>query len=87
MEPAELTLHEAVTFFSDYQNCHDFMVKLRWPYGKVRCPRCGSDHVVYLVNQRKWKCYAKHAQPTFTLKTGTVFEDSPIPLDKWIVAT
>jgi transposase-like protein len=52
----------------------------------VKCPRCESAHVVYLANQRKWKCYGKHPQPTFTLKTGTVFEDSPIGLDKWAVA-
>src|SRR6201985_1073215 len=84
---SHLTLHEAVTFFSDYENCLKFMVQLRWPDGVVKCPRCGSDHVVYLANQRKWKCYEKHPQPTFTLKTGTVFEDSPISLDKCIVAT
>jgi len=87
MEPAQLTLREAVTFFSDYQICHNFMVQLRWPDGRVTCPRCGSDRVVYLANQRKWKCYAKHEKPFFTLKTGTVFEDSPISMDKWIVAT
>ena len=84
---SHLTLHEAVSFFSNYENCHNFMVQLRWPDGVVKCPRCDSAHVAYLVNQRKWKCYGKHEKPTFTLKTGTVFEDSPIPLDKWIVAT
>jgi transposase-like protein len=83
----QMTLQQAVAFFSEYENCHRFMVWLRWPDGKVLCPRCGSDRVVYLANQRKWKCYAKHEKPTFTLKTGTVFEDSPIGLDKWIVAT
>jgi transposase-like protein len=87
METSHLTLHEAVTFFSDFENCLKFMTWLRWPDGKVRCPRCESDHVIYMPNQRKWKCYGKHEKPTFTLKTGTVFEDSPIPLDKWIVAT
>jgi transposase-like protein len=84
---SHLTLHEAVTHFSDYENCLKFMTELRWPDGVVKCPRCDSDHVVYLAKQRKWKCYGKHEKPTFTLKTGTVFEDSPIPLDKWIVAT
>jgi transposase-like protein len=83
---AHLTLHEAVTYFSEFENCLNFMVKLRWPDGIVKCPRCESDHVIYMANQRKWKCYEKHASPTFTLKTGTVFEDSPIALDKWIVA-
>jgi transposase-like protein len=83
---SHLTLIEAVTFFSDYENCLKFMTELRWPDGVVRCPRCESDHVVYLANARKWKCYGKHEKPTFTLKTGTVFEDSPIALGKWIVA-
>ena len=84
---SHLTLHEAVTFFSEFENCLKFMTAIRWPDGIVKCPRCGSDHVIYMANQRKWKCYEKHVSPTFTLKTGTVFEDSPIALDKWIVAT
>jgi transposase-like protein len=59
---------------------------LRWPDGKITCPRCGSDHVVYLAKTRVWKCYAKHPQPTFSLKTGTIFEDSPLGLNKWLPA-
>ncbi len=59
------------------------MVELRWPEGVV-CPRCGSAHVKYLEKTRVWKCYAKHVSPTFTLKTGTLLEDSPISLDKWL---
>jgi transposase-like protein len=78
------TLLEAVKFFSDYENCHKFMVEARWPDGIVRCPRCGSDHVTYMVNTRRWKCYGKHPRPQFTLKVGTVFEDSAIPLEKWL---
>jgi len=80
------TLREAVIFFKDYDNCHKFMVELRWPSGKVRCPRCGSDHVTFLQKARVWKCYSKHDSPTFSLKTGTVFEDSPLGLDKWLPA-
>src|SRR5262249_37996324 len=72
--------------FSDYQNCHEFMVDLRWPNGKVTCPHCGSDHVTYLEKARRFKCYAKHPMAKFTLKTGTIFEDSPLPLEKWLVA-
>jgi transposase-like protein len=82
----QMTLLEAVTYFADYENCHLFMTELRWPSGVVRCPRCGSDHVVYLANARVWKCYQKHDHAKFTLKTGTVFEDSPLPLSKWLVA-
>jgi transposase-like protein len=81
---SRLTFTEAVVFFSEYGNCRKFMVELRWPDGKVRCPRCCSDHVLYLEKARVWKCYGKHASPKFSLKTGTVFEDSPLGLDKWL---
>lgn len=80
------TLQEAIICYNDYANCHEFMMSLRWPDGKVTCPRCGSDHVVYLENPRVWKCYGKHDHAKFSLKTGTVFEDSPIGLDKWLTA-
>src|SRR5216684_8615118 len=79
------TLREAVIYFKDFENCRAFMVDLRWP-NDVRCPRCNSDHVVYLEKARVWKCYSKHDSPKFSLKTGTVFEDSPLGLDKWLPA-
>jgi len=59
------------------------MVAKRWPNG-VTCPNCGSDHVAYLENARLWKCYGKHERPKFSLKTGTIFEDSPLGLEKWL---
>jgi len=80
------TLIQAVAYFQEYENCHRFMVNLRWPDGKIACPRCGSDHVTYLAKARVWKCYAKHDSPKFSLKTGTIFEDSPISLAKWLPA-
>jgi transposase-like protein len=80
------TLREAVIYFQSLDNCHKFMVELRWPDGIVRCPRCNSDHIVYLQKPRVWKCYSKHESPKFSLKTGTVFEDSPLGLDKWLPA-
>jgi transposase-like protein len=80
------TLLAAIKWFASYENCKDFMVRFRWPDGKVTCPRCGAEKVTYLEKARVWKCYAKHQMPTFTLKTGTIFEDSPIPLDKWLPA-
>jgi transposase-like protein len=80
------TLLEAVTYFSDFENCKAVMVQLRWRDGIVRCPRCDSDHVIWLAKNRVWKCYGKHDHPKFSLKTGTVFEDSPIPLEKWLPA-
>jgi hypothetical protein len=86
MESAAQSLQEAILFFSDFENCRKFMVELRWPKGVITCPRCGSDNVTWLENARVWKCYAKHERPTFTLKTGTIFEESPIPLEKWLPA-
>jgi len=80
------TLREAVIYFQDYDNCRKFMVNLRWPDGVVRCPRCNSDHVKYLEKARVWKCYSKHESPKFSLKTGTIFEDSPLGLNKWLPA-
>jgi transposase-like protein len=78
------TLQQAIQFFSNYENCHNFMVSLRWPDGKVTCPHCSSNKVTFLAKPRAWKCYSNHPKPRFTLKTGTVFEDSPLGLDKWL---
>jgi transposase-like protein/general stress protein YciG len=78
------TLLEAVSHFSFPENCHEFMVNLRWPDGVVRCPQCGSDNVSYLPNARVFKCYEKHPRQKFSLKVGTIFEDSPIGLEKWL---
>jgi len=80
------TLQEAVIHFSDFENCKSLMLRLRWPDGTLRCPHCGSEKVTYLAKSRVWKCYAKHPRPTFSLKTGTVFEDSPVNLEKWLPA-
>jgi transposase-like protein len=78
------TLQEAVIYFSSFENCHAYMMNLRWPDGKVVCPRCGSDNVAYLPNARVFKCYEKHDRQKFSLKVGTIFEDSPLGLDKWL---
>ena len=62
------------------------MVAMRWPDGKVVCPRCGSENISYLEKARLYKCYAKHEKAKFSLKVGTIFEDSPLGLDKWLMA-
>ena len=80
------TLQDAILFFSDYANCHRAVMEIRWPDGVVRCPHCGSEKVTYMENARRWKCYGNHPKPQFSLKVGTVFEDSPIPLQKWLPA-
>ena len=84
MDKAPITLQQAAVFFSVPENCHEFMTKLRWRDGKVKCPRCGSEDVCYLPNANVFKCYAKHDRQKFSLKVGTIFEDSPIGLDKWL---
>jgi transposase-like protein len=83
---APKTLQQAIVYFSDYERCHQFLVSLRWPDGTVACPTCGSERVIYMPSVRRWKCYSKHPRPQFTLKTGTIFEDSPLGLDKWLAA-
>jgi transposase-like protein len=80
------TLQQAIQFFADYENCRSFMVAVRWPDGKVRCPHCDSEKVGYLEKARLYRCYADHPKQKFSLKVGTIFEDSPIGLDKWLPA-
>ena len=83
MEPT--TLQEAIIYFADPVRCREYLVALRWPDG-VMCPRCGSRFVVFLEKYNRWHCREKHKSPQFTLKTGTIFEDSPLGLDKWLTA-
>ncbi len=86
-EPAApATLREAILFFADYENCRKAVEAIRWPDGVIRCPVCGSDRVSYLANQRRWKCSEEHPQRQFSLKVGTIFEDSPIGFEKWLPA-
>ena len=80
------TLLEAIKHFSDYENCRSFMVAIRWADGVVKCPHCGSEKVTYLAKARVYQCYGKHPKSKFSLKVGTIFEDSPIGLDKWLPA-
>ena len=81
MEPT--TLQEAVIYFAEFKNCRDYLVARRWPNG-VECPRCGGTSVVFQPNHKRWQCASHHDRRQFTLKTGTIFEDSPLGLDKWL---
>jgi transposase-like protein len=83
--PEPTTLQEAILYFSNPDNCREYLVARRWPNG-VTCPRCGSDDVLFLEKYNRWHCRQGHKAPQFTLKTGTVMEDSPIGLDKWLTA-
>ncbi|HUP02368.1 MAG TPA: IS1595 family transposase [Bryobacteraceae bacterium] len=80
-----ITLQEAVVYFSDPDNCRAYIVPRRWPDG-VTCPRCGSMKVAFQPKYNRWQCSVHHARRQFTLKTGTIMEDSPIGLDKWLTA-
>src|ERR1035437_2196599 len=77
------SLQEAILYFSNPDNCVDYLAVRRWPNG-VNCPGCGSDKVKFRANRRTWTCSKHHAKREFSVKVGTVMEDSAIPLDKWL---
>lgn len=77
------TLQQAIIYFSDANNCLEYMVSRLWPNGIV-CPVCGRPEPTFLKNQRKWQCKSVHPKRQFSAKTGTIFEDSPISLEKWL---
>jgi transposase-like protein len=79
------TLQEAIIYFADPDNCLNFLVSRRFRDG-VFCPRCGSKEVRFLTTRRIWECKSKHAKRQFSIKVNTIFEDSPISLDKWLLA-
>jgi transposase-like protein len=85
MENEPKTLMEAVRFFSDADRTLATMVSLRWPEG-VTCPTCGRTDVRFIATRRMWECKDKHPRKQFSAKIGTIFEDSPLGLDKWFVA-
>ena len=78
------TLQSAIAFFSDPERAFQAAVEFRWPGGNVACPRCGQAKHSFIKTRRLWFCYVCKKQ--FTVKVGTVMEDSPIGLDKWMVA-
>jgi hypothetical protein len=82
------TLLEAITYFSIQANCLDYLMARRpeWKDGVI-CPRCGSTSVGFLKNQMRWQCSNRHPLRQFSIKVGTIMEDSPIGLDKWLPAT
>jgi transposase-like protein len=80
------SLQQAIVYFSNPDNCIDYLALRRWPDGKVLCPTCGSDKVKFNPNRRLWQCSTHHAKRQFSIKVGTVMEDSAIPLDKWLTA-
>jgi len=80
------TLQQAIQYFSSSENCRNFMIAMRWQDGNVRCPRCGSLRVSWMEKAKLYYCAEKHPKQKFSLKVGTILEDSPIGLDKWFPA-
>jgi transposase-like protein len=79
------SLLEATRYLTNPDRCVEFVASMRWPQG-VTCPHCEGQRVSYLSSRRIWKCMAKECHKQFSVKTFSVFEDSPIPLDKWLTA-
>ena len=79
------TLLEATRYFADPDVCVEFVRSMRWPDG-AKCPQCSGEKVSYLSTRRMFKCMAKDCHKQFSVKVGTIFEDSAVPLDKWLVA-
>lgn len=85
-EAAPKTLLEATRYFADPDRCLKAAIQLRWGGGPVTCPTCGSTDVHFIKTRRIWRCSQQHERRQFSVRIGTVMEDSPIPLDKWMVA-
>jgi transposase-like protein len=80
------SLLEAIEYFSDEQVCIDAVAYMRWSDGKAICPDCGQENPYYLAKQKRWKCRKGDCGRQFSVKVGTIFEDSPISLKKWLPA-
>lgn len=78
------SLLQAVRYFSDLGVCNDFMRRIKWPDGKVACPHCGEQRIAESADGKRLQC--RDCRKKFSFKTGTIFEDSPLGLDKWFVA-
>ena len=77
------TLLQATEYFSDEQVCFEYVKSLRWPDGVVKCVHCDSTHVKLLTGKHVWKCYA--CKKRFSVRLGTIFTDSALPLKKWLI--
>jgi transposase-like protein len=80
------SLQEAVVLFADPANCLAYLVPRRWANGVVVCPTCGSTRVAFQEHRLRWQCATHHPKRQFSVKVGTIFEDSPLGLDKWLPA-
>jgi transposase-like protein len=79
------TLLEAVRYFSDLDRCDEYLASIVWPDGKPTCPKCGSQNATKIISRRAYQCRERGCRRQFRLKAGTIFQDSPLSLDKWLV--
>lgn len=79
------TLVEAIRYFSDQDLALAQMVEFRWPHGVV-CPTCGRTDAKFLPTRRLWECKSKHPRKQFSVKHGTIMEDSALGIDIWFIA-
>jgi transposase-like protein len=84
-QPEPKSLQEAIIYFAIPDNCLSYLVARRWPDGAA-CPTCGSKDVRFMASRRIWQCREVHPKRQFSVKVGTIFEDSAIGLDKWLTA-
>src|SRR4051794_28629695 len=80
------SLLDSVRYFSDLDVCHAYATRIKWPDGKITCPKCGGEHVGEIKSRRMFQCKDSKCRKQFSTKVGTIFEDSPLGLDKWFVA-
>jgi transposase-like protein len=83
---APKTLLEAVLHFADLDTCHAHLANIKWTDGKVTCPACAGQEIGNIASRRMYQCKAKGCRKQFSVKVDTIFEDSPLPLNKWFVA-
>jgi transposase-like protein len=79
----EFNLTELIERFGSEDRCHEYLEDLRWPDG-VRCPRCDSDKISRIAKRRQFDCDGCRYQ--FSVRVGTIFHDSKLPLWKWFLA-
>jgi transposase-like protein len=80
------TLQQAIKFFSDDLTCIKLIASRRWQDGQAVCPKCESTNNTFMESRKVWQCKNKECKKQFSVKVGTIFEDSPIGLDKWLTA-
>src|SRR5258708_13748214 len=85
MTAEPVTLQDAIKYFADPKNCISYLAARRWKDGVV-CPTCGSKNVSFLESRQLWQCKTRHPKAQFSIKVGSIFEDSAIPLDKCLLA-